>query len=66
MNTQISTLIASGKVAPIPYHLNRAMGNGLTQTQAGEASTHLAFYVGQPNDLSALPVTKDVFEKRTK
>jgi 4-carboxymuconolactone decarboxylase len=51
-------------VAQIPYHLNRAMENGLTKEQAGEALSHLAFYVGWPNAFSALPVFKDVFEKR--
>lgn len=60
----VSALIASGQVAQIPYHLNRAMDNGLTQAQAAEALTHLAFYVGWPNVFSALPVAKDVFEKR--
>jgi 4-carboxymuconolactone decarboxylase len=62
----VSALIASGQVAQIPYHLNRAMDNGLTQAQAAEAITHLAFYVGWPNAFSALPVAKDVFEKRPK
>ncbi len=60
----VSALIASGQVAQIPYHLNRAMDNGLTQQQASEAITHLAFYVGWPNAFSALPVLKDVLEKR--
>ena len=60
----VSALIASGQVAQIPYHLNRAMDNGLTQPQAAEVITHLAFYVGWPNAMSALPVAKDVFEKR--
>jgi 4-carboxymuconolactone decarboxylase len=60
----VSALIASGQVAQIPYHLNRAMDNGLTQSQAAEVITHLAFYVGWPNAMSALPVAKDVFEKR--
>lgn len=60
----ISSLIAAGQVAQVPFHLNRAMDNGLTQAQAGEAMTHLAFYVGWPNVFSALPVAKDVFEKR--
>jgi 4-carboxymuconolactone decarboxylase len=60
----VSSLIASGQVAQITYHLNRAMDNGLTQPQAGEVLTHLAFYVGWPNVFSALPVAKDVFEKR--
>ena len=59
----VSALIATGQVAQIPYHLNRAMDNGLTQLQATEVITHLAFYVGWPNAFSALPVAKDVFEK---
>src|SRR5437667_5860320 len=60
----VSALIASGQVAQIPYHLNRAMDSGLTQSQAAEAITHLAFYAGWPNVFSALPVAKDVFDKR--
>ena len=60
----VSALIASGQVAQLPGHLNRAMDNGLTQTEAAEAITHLAFYVGWPNVFSAMPVAKEVFEKR--
>jgi len=60
----VSALIASGQVAQIPYHLNRAMDHGLTQAQTGEVLTHLAFYAGWPNAFSALPVAKEVFEKR--
>jgi 4-carboxymuconolactone decarboxylase len=60
----VSALIASGQVAQMPYHLNRAMDNGLTQAQASEVLTHLAFYTGWPNVFSALPVAKEVFEKR--
>lgn len=62
----VSALIASGQVAQVPYHLNRAMDNGLTRAQASEMLTHLAFYAGWPNVFSALPVAKDVFEKRAK
>ena len=62
----VAALIASGQVAQMPYHLNRAMDNGLTQPQAAEVITHLAFYVGWPNAFSALPVAKDVFEKRAR
>jgi 4-carboxymuconolactone decarboxylase len=60
----VSALIANGHVAQIPYHLNKAMDNGLTQAQASEVLTHLAFYAGWPNVFSALPVAKDVFNKR--
>lgn len=62
----VSALIAAGQVAQITFHLNRAMDNGLTQAQAAEAITHLAFYAGWPNAMSALPIAKDVFEKRRK
>jgi 4-carboxymuconolactone decarboxylase len=60
----VSALIASGQIAQVTYHLNRAMDNGLTQEQAGEVVTHLAFYAGWPNAFSALPVVKEVIEKR--
>jgi len=35
---------------------NSSVDNGLTQTQAAEVITHLAFYAGWPNAFSALPV----------
>lgn len=60
----VTALIASGQVAQIPYHLNRAMDNGLTKQQTSEVLTHLAFYAGWPNVFSALPVVKGVFEGR--
>ena len=60
----VSALVATGQVAQVTYHLNRAMDNGLTRREAGEVVTHLAFYVGWPNAFSALPIVKDVIEKR--
>src|SRR5215207_9649801 len=60
----VSSLIASGQVAQMPYHLNRAMDNGLTKEQASEVIAHIAFYAGWPNAFSAVPVAKEVFEKR--
>lgn len=62
----VSALVAAGQVAQIPYHLNRAMDNGLTQEQASEVLTQLAFYAGWPNIFSAMPVFKDVFSGRVK
>jgi 4-carboxymuconolactone decarboxylase len=60
----VSALIANGQVAQITYHLNRGMDNGLTQAQASEMLTQLAFYSGWPSVFSAMPVIKEVFEKR--
>jgi 4-carboxymuconolactone decarboxylase len=58
-------LVATGQVAQLSAHLNRAMDNGLTKSEASEALTHLLFYAGWPNVFSAIPVAKDVFEKRS-
>ena len=60
----ISSLVASGQAAQLTGHVNIGMNNGLTQVEIAEALTHLAFYVGWPNVFSAMPVAKDVFEKR--
>uniref|UniRef100_UPI003208A90D carboxymuconolactone decarboxylase family protein n=1 Tax=Bradyrhizobium sp. Oc8 TaxID=2876780 RepID=UPI003208A90D len=60
----VSALIATGQVAQITYHLNRAMDNGLTREEAGEVLGHLAFYAGWPNAFSAAPVVKDVIDNR--
>jgi 4-carboxymuconolactone decarboxylase len=60
----VSALIAAGQVVQVPYYLNRAIDNGLTQAQMGEVVTHLAFYTGWPCAFSAMPVVKDVFDKR--
>jgi len=60
----VSALIANGQTAQIPYHLNRAMDNGLTKEEASEVLTQLAFYAGWPNVFSAMPVFKEVIAKR--
>jgi 4-carboxymuconolactone decarboxylase len=60
----VSALIASGHTAQIPFHLNRAMDNGVTKAQASEVLTHLAFYAGWPSVFSALPVARGVFDGR--
>lgn len=60
----VAALISTGQVEQITYHLNRAMDSGLSEEQASEVITHLAFYAGWPNAMSALPVAKSIFEKR--
>ncbi|MAD46291.1 MAG: 4-carboxymuconolactone decarboxylase [Oceanospirillaceae bacterium] len=62
----VSALVASGQPEQIGFHLNKAMDNGLKQKEAGEALTQLAFYAGWPKVFSALPVVKDVLNKRQK
>ena len=62
----ISALIANGQVAQLAGHIPIGMNNGLTQPEIAEAITHLAFYVGWPNVFSAMPIAKEVFEKRAR
>ena len=62
----ISALIANGQVAQLMGHIPIGMNNGLTQPEIAEAITHLAFYAGWPNVFSAMPVAKEVFEKRAR
>ncbi|MDC6378975.1 carboxymuconolactone decarboxylase family protein [Pseudomonas graminis] len=61
----VAALVAVGQAAQIPFHVNKAMDNGLTQTQAAEVITHLAFYAGWPNAMSAADIAKEIFEKRS-
>jgi len=60
----VSALIGTGQLGQLGAHLNRALDNGLTQAEASEMLTHLLFYAGLPNVFSAVPIAKDVFEKR--
>ena len=60
----VAALISQNQSAQLTFHLNRAMDSGLTREQAGEVVTHLAFYVGWPKAMSAVPVLKEVFASR--
>ncbi|MGF6976209.1 4-carboxymuconolactone decarboxylase [Paraburkholderia sp. JPY465] len=60
----VSALISNGQVQQIPFHLNKAMDNGLTREQASEVLNQLAYYAGWPNAFSAVPVVRSVFEER--
>jgi len=60
----VAALVANGQVAQVTFHLGKAMDNGLTREQAGEVVTHLAFYAGWPNAMSAAAVFRNVFGKR--
>ncbi|MFV0294643.1 MAG: carboxymuconolactone decarboxylase family protein [Hyphomicrobiaceae bacterium] len=60
----VAALIANGQVQQIPFHLNKAMNNGLTREQAQGMISHLAYYAGWPKAFSSAPVVRAVFEKR--
>ncbi|MBK1696135.1 carboxymuconolactone decarboxylase family protein [Rhodovibrio salinarum] len=60
----ISALISNSHTGALSFHLNRAMDNGLTKSEASEVLTHLAFYAGWPNVFASMPVAKEVFNTR--
>jgi 4-carboxymuconolactone decarboxylase len=60
----VSALIALGRSQQLPYHLNRALDNGVTQAELVEIITHLAFYSGWPTAMSAIHTAKEVFAQR--
>src|SRR3954469_1647194 len=59
----VAALIAGGNAEQLPFHLNRARENGLTEAELVEVITHLAFYAGWPRAMSAITVAKEAFKK---
>jgi 4-carboxymuconolactone decarboxylase len=60
----LSALIVGGNTAQLTGHLNRALDNGVRPSEISALVTHLAFYSGWPNAVSALAVTRQVLEAR--
>jgi 4-carboxymuconolactone decarboxylase len=60
----VSALIALGRSQQLPFHLNKALDNGVTQAELLEIITHLAFYSGWPTAMSAALAAKEVFAGR--
>jgi len=49
-----AALIATGKVEQMDFHFPNALKNGVTKDELVEMITHLAFYAGWPNAMSAI------------
>lgn len=59
----VSALIAMNRPDQLRSHLALAKENGVTEEELAETITHLAFYAGWPNAISAAGVAKEVFRK---
>lgn len=59
----VSALVAMNRPDQLRSHLAIAKRNGVTEEELIETITHLAFYSGWPNAVSAIAVAKDVFKK---
>ena len=60
----VAALIALNRPDQLRSHLVKARENGVKQEELIETITHLAFYAGWPNAVSAIAVAKEVFEKK--
>jgi 4-carboxymuconolactone decarboxylase len=58
----VASLITGGSTEQLPFHLQRALENGVTAQELKESIVHLAFYTGWPKAMSALTVAKKVLE----
>ncbi|MDH7795827.1 MULTISPECIES: carboxymuconolactone decarboxylase family protein [unclassified Beijerinckia] len=60
----VAALVAGTHVRQMTGHFNRALDNGVKPRELIGIITHLAFYSGWPNAMSAVSVAKDVFAQR--
>lgn len=59
----ITCLIAMYRINEMPFHIKKALENGVTKDEIVEAITHIAFYAGWPPAMTALPIIRKVFEE---
>jgi 4-carboxymuconolactone decarboxylase len=58
----VSALIAMNRPDQLRSHLALAEENGVTEEELVETITHLAFYSGWPNAVTAIGVAREVFD----
>src|SRR5216684_2929617 len=62
----VACLIALYRTNELPFHLKKALENGISRDELIEAITHLAFYSGWPTANTALPIAERVFDEAEK
>jgi 4-carboxymuconolactone decarboxylase len=59
----VAALIALNRPDQLRFHLGKAVENGVKQEELIEVITHLAFYSGWPNAMTAVMLAKQLFEE---
>jgi 4-carboxymuconolactone decarboxylase len=59
----VATLVALYRTNELPFHLKKALTNGVTRDELIELITHLAFYSGWPTASSAVGIARRVFDE---
>ena len=57
----VACLVALYRTNELPFHLTKALENGVTQDEIVEVITHLAFYSGWPTAGAAVGIAREVF-----
>jgi 4-carboxymuconolactone decarboxylase len=60
----VAALIALNRPEQLRFHLEKALENGLKKEELIEVITHLAFYSGWPNAMSAILIAEELFSKK--
>jgi 4-carboxymuconolactone decarboxylase len=58
-----AALVAAGKTEQLSFHVPFALENGVTREELVELVTHLAFYAGWPNAMSAVSRMRELLER---
>ena len=59
----ITSLISLFRTNELPFHLNRAVENGVTKDEIIATITHLAFYTGWPPAMTGMQIARKVFDE---
>lgn len=57
----VASLVSLYRTNELPFHLNKALENGVTKDEIVELITHLAFYSGWPTAGTAVGIARQVF-----
>ncbi|MBZ4262028.1 carboxymuconolactone decarboxylase family protein, partial [Mycobacterium tuberculosis] len=60
----VAMLIARNQPGELKHYIAVARDSGVTPAEVSEIITHLSFYAGWPNAMSAVSVAKTIFEAR--
>jgi 4-carboxymuconolactone decarboxylase len=58
----VAALVANYRVNEMPFHMKKALENGVTKDELVEAITQIAFYAGWPTAMTALTIARKIFE----
>lgn len=56
----VAALVALYRTNELPFHMNKAIENGVTRDEIVELITHLAFYSGWPTASTAIGIARQV------